>query len=68
MIKSFKAPQGKYVDLNGVRFYTVDIALTDNTTVITGGREGDLVKTTHATGKASLFLLDSGLKVQAVTI
>lgn len=59
-----KVVGGKYYDFGAFRLYSVSTALTANTTVIAGGREGDLVKTSHATGKASLFRLDSGLKVQ----
>lgn len=62
-----KTVGGTYKDMGAFRLYSLTIALTANTTVIAGGRAGDLVKTTNATGRASLFVLDSGLKVQFLT-
>lgn len=62
-----KVAGGKYVLRGGTRYYDLTTALTANSTVIAGGRQGDIVKTSHATGRMSIFVLDSGLKVQYLT-
>lgn len=66
-MKQVKVAGGMYVDFGGFRFYVLNTALTANTTTVTGAREGDLVKTSHATGRGSLFRVDSTAKVQFLT-
>lgn len=58
---------GTYSTMGAIRFYALTTAVTANSTVITGARAGDLVKTSHATGRASLFVVDAALKAQYLT-
>ncbi len=58
-MKAKKVVGGVYYEMGVVRFYVLNTAVTANVTTVTGGRAGDLVKTNHATGRASLFVLDA---------
>lgn len=67
MAKSVKVLGGVYTTIGGIRMYGLSTAVTANVTVITGARAGDLVKTSNATGRSSLFVVDAGLKAQYLT-
>lgn len=67
MAQSVKIAGGTYKIMGAFRFYSLTTAVTANTTVVTGARAGDLIKTTHATGRASLFVADTNSKAQFLT-
>lgn len=67
MAKSIKVVGGTYKDMGAFRIYSLTTAVTANSTVVTGARAGDLIKTTNATGRASLFVADSNSKAQFLT-
>lgn len=56
---------GSYLEFGAWKFYTFTTAITANTTVTTAAA-GSLAKTTHATGRGSIFVSD-GSKWQFLT-
>lgn len=67
MAKVVNIAGGSYTVFGGVRLYTLTTAVTANSTVVAGARQGDLIKTTHATGRMSLFVADSAHTAQYLT-
>lgn len=62
-----KVAGGKYTLRGATRYYDLTTAVTANSTIVTGGRQGDIVKTSHATGRMSIFVLDGSSKAQYLT-
>jgi hypothetical protein len=56
---------GSYIDIGGKRIYTFTTAITANST-LTSAPAGSIGVTTHATGRASIFVSD-GTKWQFLT-
>jgi hypothetical protein len=67
MVRSRNTVGGKYYDFGGKRLYVLTVAVTANSTVVSGARAGDLITTTHATGKSSIFVADGASKAQFLT-
>lgn len=64
-MKSHNSAAGKYAEIGGWRFYSFTTAITANVTTTTAPA-GSLGKTTHATGRATVFVSD-GSKWQFLT-
>jgi hypothetical protein len=65
MAKSIKVAGGTYTVMGGVRWYSLSTAITANTTT-TSAPVGSKAVTSHATGRASIFVSD-GTKWQFLT-
>ena len=55
------------VAADSIRSYFLTTAVTANSTVVTGARQGDIVRTTNATGRASIFRVDGSAVAQYLT-
>lgn len=67
MAKVVNVAGGSYTNFGGVRLYSLTTAVTANSTTVTGSRQGDIVLTTHATGRMSIFKIDGSHVAQYLT-
>lgn len=64
MAKVHNVAGGTYTEVGAIRYYVLTTAVTANTTVVTGARAGDIITTTHATGRTGIFKSDGSSKAQ----